>query len=61
LLNTQISDVLDGNFTSKLELVAAPKLASESAWLFSDLGTHLKSHRGISDFNVRTSCKYSDI
>ena len=32
-------------------------MASESAWLFVDLGTHLKSHRGILDFNLRTSCR----
>ena len=39
--------------------LAAPKLASESAWLFANLGTYLKSHRGILDFNLRTSCRYS--
>ena len=38
--------------------VASPKLASESAWLFSNLGTNLKSHRRILDFNLRTSCRY---
>ena len=41
--------------------VAAPRLASESVWLFSDPGTHLKPHRRILDFNLRTSCRYSAI
>ena len=39
----------------------APKLASESARFFVDLGTHLKSHRGILNFNLRTSYRYSAI
>jgi len=41
--------------------VVDPRLASESAWFFSDLGTDLKSHWGILDLNLRSSCRYSTI
>ena len=41
--------------------MAASWLRSESAWLFSDLGTHLKPHRQILDFKMRMSYRYPTI
>ena len=35
--------------------------SSEFAWFFVDLGTHLKLHREILDFNLRMNCTYSAI
>ena len=39
-----------------LNSAGSPKLGSELGWLMPDLGTYLKSHQEILDFNLRTSC-----
>jgi len=58
LLNARISDVLNKDFPSELKLCGCPEVSKRVAWMVADFRTHLRSHRGILDFNLRTSCTY---